>query len=212
MCDLSNNKPINILSFFYESQYSIPDLLCKDIINLFESQTDGKYEGLTIGGINKQMKDTTDFLIPFHFDKKWSKINSLLQKELNLHLQKYIVQINNDAYLINSNGINIDCRIFTNTTLQVDNFVILKYTKNTGKYHYHNDFHFCDNRYRIITYLWYLNTVEEGGETEFWDGYKIKPEQGKLILFPANWCFHHKGNIPISDNKYIISGWCYVNN
>ena len=62
-------------------------------------------------------------------------------------------------------------------------------------------------RYRMITYLWYLNDVDKGGETEFWGTYKVKPEAGKLILFPATWSYPHCGNIPISNAKYIITGW-----
>jgi hypothetical protein len=92
--------------------------------------------------------------------------------------------------------------------------MIQKYNKGIGKYVYHNDFQIENNsdkyKYRVITFLWYLNTVDEGGETEFWDSYKIKPLSGKLLLFPANWCFQHRGIMPISDNKYIITGWLYL--
>jgi hypothetical protein len=64
---------------------------------------------------------------------------------------------------------------------------------------------------RIITYLWYLNDVEEGGETDFPDiNIKVKPETGKLVLFPATWDFPHCGKMPISSNKYIVTGWLYV--
>ena len=62
---------------------------------------------------------------------------------------------------------------------------------------------------RHLTFLWYLNDVEEGGETEFWGQYGIKPEAGKLILFPASWTFPHKANVPISSDKYIITGWLW---
>jgi hypothetical protein len=91
--------------------------------------------------------------------------------------------------------------------------MIQKYDKLDGKYIYHDDsfIDFNKNRYRVFTYLWYLNTVTEGGETVFWDSYKIKPEAGKLVLFPACWTFPHTGKMPISDNKYIITGWVYVN-
>ena len=65
--------------------------------------------------------------------------------------------------------------------------------------------------YRAITYLWYLNDVEEGGETVFFGDYKIKPRTGTLIFFPASWCYPHTGKMPISSNKYIITGWLYVN-
>ena len=64
----------------------------------------------------------------------------------------------------------------------------------------------------LITYLFYLNTIEEGGETEFIDGTKIKPETGKLLIFPATWTYEHRGNVPISSNKYICTGWLYNNN
>ena len=53
----------------------------------------------------------------------------------------------------------------------------------------------------------YLNDVDEGGETEFWGTLKVKPEAGKLILFPATWTYPHCANIPISNAKYIITGW-----
>ena len=63
---------------------------------------------------------------------------------------------------------------------------------------------------RIITFLWYLNTVEEGGETEFFNGrISIKPEKGKLLLFPSTWTYIHRGNMPISNDKYILTGWIY---
>ena len=48
-----------------------------------------------------------------------------------------------------------------------------------------------------------------GGETEIWDSHKIKPECGKLLLFPSCWTFPHRGNVPISGNKYILTGWVY---
>ena len=32
---------------------------------------------------------------------------------------------------------------------------------------------------RIIKFLWYLNTVEEGGETELWGTIRAKLVQGK---------------------------------
>ena len=64
--------------------------------------------------------------------------------------------------------------------------------------------------YRVLTYLFYLNDIDEGGETEFFGGdIKIIPKAGKLIIFPASWTFPHCGKMPISSNKYIITGWIY---
>jgi len=58
--------------------------------------------------------------------------------------------------------------------------------------------------------LWYLNDVECGGETEFFGNYTIKPEAGKLVFFPSEWFFPHSGKKPVSNNKYVIAGWLYI--
>jgi len=88
------------------------------------------------------------------------------------------------------------------------NFLIKKYEKNSGKYVFHTDELFFKDRktHRVITFIWYLNSIEEGGETVF-ENIKIKPEKGKLLLFPSNWTYPHSSAIPITDNKYVIVGW-----
>jgi len=61
---------------------------------------------------------------------------------------------------------------------------------------------------RIIAYTLYLNDVEEGGETEFLiQSLRIKPEQGTLVLWPAGYTHIHRGNPPLSGEKYIMTGW-----
>jgi hypothetical protein len=54
----------------------------------------------------------------------------------------------------------------------------------------------------------YLNDVEEGGETEFlYLKKRIKPQQNRLLIWPAGFTHTHRGNPPLSNNKYIITGW-----
>ena len=64
---------------------------------------------------------------------------------------------------------------------------------------------------RFLACLFYLNTVEEGGETEFFfpnDQNKlVKPIQGQVVVFPPNWQFPHRGRKTISGNKYIMSSY-----
>tara|TARA_R110000803_G_scaffold56539_1_gene113902 strand:+ start:217 stop:735 length:519 start_codon:yes stop_codon:yes gene_type:complete len=59
---------------------------------------------------------------------------------------------------------------------------------------------------RILTFTTYLNTIKKGGETEFYYQKKIKPVEGKTIIFPAYWTHTHRGNIT-NETKYIITGW-----
>ena len=54
----------------------------------------------------------------------------------------------------------------------------------------------------------YLNTVEEGGETEFlYINKRVKAKQGTLIIFPAAFTHTHRGNPPIGQAKYILTTW-----
>ena len=71
----------------------------------------------------------------------------------------------------------------------------------------------CENAARIhrdrsCAFMVYLNDVEEGGETEFlYQSKRIKPEKGKLLIWPAHFTHIHRGNPPLSGEKYIITGW-----
>lgn len=61
---------------------------------------------------------------------------------------------------------------------------------------------------REMVYTIFLNTVEEGGETEFLhQSRRIKPEKGKVIIWPAQFTHIHRGNPPLSGEKYIVTGW-----
>ena len=61
---------------------------------------------------------------------------------------------------------------------------------------------------RAISWLLYLNDVEEGGETEFlYQGFRQKATKGTLVIWPASYTHTHRGNPPYSNDKYVITGW-----
>ncbi len=61
---------------------------------------------------------------------------------------------------------------------------------------------------RVFAIIFYLNDVEEGGETEFpYLNIKVAPVKGRLLIFPCNYLFRHRGNIPISNDKFIITSF-----
>lgn len=63
------------------------------------------------------------------------------------------------------------------------------------------------NATRILAWMLYLNTVEEGGETEFlYQHCRVKPTQGTLVIWPATFTHTHRGNPPLSGVKYIVTG------
>ena len=94
------------------------------------------------------------------------------------------------------------------TDIVFNDFAIRSYKPNEGFFVEHTDQHAGGSINRIFAIIMYLNTVDEGGETEFpQHNIKIKPEKGQVLLFPGNYLFPHKGNMPISNSKYIATSW-----
>ena len=61
---------------------------------------------------------------------------------------------------------------------------------------------------RVLAWSLFLNDVEEGGELEFLHQSKrFKPKRGDLLVWPASFTHIHRGNPPISNEKYIVTGW-----
>lgn len=61
---------------------------------------------------------------------------------------------------------------------------------------------------RLLAYVVYLNDVDEGGETEFlYQRRRTRPEAGTCVIFPAGFTHLHRGNPPLSGEKYILTGW-----
>jgi hypothetical protein len=65
-----------------------------------------------------------------------------------------------------------------------------------------------DNEPRAFAFSIYLNDVEEGGETEFLNFSKrVKPKAGRIVIWPAAFPYVHRGNSPLSGEKYILTSW-----
>ena len=63
---------------------------------------------------------------------------------------------------------------------------------------------------RFFIFFYYLNDVEDGGETEFTNTtLKVKPKTGRIIMFPPFWMFPHKGNPVTKGQKYLLSSYLH---
>jgi hypothetical protein len=88
----------------------------------------------------------------------------------------------------------------------IDNLVMKHYRAGTND-NFQPHYDSVDERTRrYMVFLWYLNDVAEGGETEFCDlGIKVAPRTGRLLMFPPYWMYQHVGSSPRSNDKYIVS-------
>lgn len=185
--------------YLFIVEHSFTDEECNAMLEQFENETSLHYNGVTGGGYTPMTKRTVEINITRN--QTWQRWNRLcflrLQRALNEYAKHCKEKCHNE-FLINLNDIN-------DTGYQLQ-----KYIKEQQFYKWHQDGGLKDNarQHRIITFLWYLNDVDEGGETYFYHC-KVKPRKGRLIFFPACWSYNHKGQTPISNDKYIITGWLY---
>lgn len=180
----------------YEYKNSLSNDLCKELITFFNN-TDRQYQGVVSSGINLSVKKTTDVILDER-DFLYEALNNELKRHLNIFVKELW-----EKYKIDFRG---------NLMNQSNKFQLQRYIKNEGYFKYHNDSSVVKyqntNISRIFAYIWYLNDVTEGGETEFLNNeIKIKPMTGKLVIFPASQYYPHSGLMPISDDKYIVTGW-----
>ncbi len=86
---------------------------------------------------------------------------------------------------------------------------------NIDQFSFHTDVGSYSSSRRFLSFLWYLNTVEEGGRTCFAYSPNDQPFatvpaiQGRVLIFPPLWTHPHWGEKVISGPKYIISGYLH---
>ena len=195
---------VNLKDLVYTIPNAISDDMCNHLINHHIKMCN---RGLGIPIDRKDdkkgidIKISTDVLYEHHGEPK---IIKQLNRVVKQHFIGYGERYSHEEFNL-LNGV-FNCWPRTNYNI----FQIQKYDKGVGGYpawHIDKDYQppFHNREY---VYMFYLNDVEEGGETEFlYLNTKIKPVKGTLVFFPTNFPFVHRGNIPISDDKYIMTGW-----
>jgi len=85
---------------------------------------------------------------------------------------------------------------------------IKRYRNGVGNFLDHVDVGDSISARRFLVFFVYLNDVDFGGETEFPElNLTISPVCGTMLVFPATWTFLHRGNVPISNDKYILGSY-----
>ena len=179
---------MNFDDLTYIMQNQLDKDFCKHVIEKFDKD-DRKAPGVIGRGLDTSMKRSTDLYIT----KKegWEEEDDIFYKSLSKNLDSYIDWLS-EPY-----------NRFAGNYPSEDTGYQLQKTEPGEFYKYHHD----QMGTRKLTFIWYLNDIIEGGDTEFSSGLKIKPETGKIVIFPALWPWVHRGNPPKSENKYICTGW-----
>jgi hypothetical protein len=190
--------------FPYESfigGWYIPESICDDLIKLFLS---AREKGHTVIGLQKSFnkvqvdktrKDSEELFI------KWNSTNDLILKyrvELQKVIENYAKKYDAVNYLA---GFNVN----TNYNLQ--------YYKPEGGFKvWHNERSGGGpESKRVLVFMTYLNDVDDGG-TEFLNQNIICPaKKGLTIIWPTDWTHTHRGQVSMTKEKYIVTGWFSFN-
>lgn len=177
-------------SLIFIKKKSLDDITCNQLISQFEKDPRVTRGMSGDGKVNLHIKDTYDIKISPYREWKWA--DEALYKELNDSVS--YLRSNVLKYLIGN---------FEDSGYQIQKY------KPGGFYKWHADGDAPIASGRQLVFMWYLNTVEKGGETEFhYQDLKIKPEKGKLVIFPPFWTHVHRSCVT-ENNKYICTGWIY---
>lgn len=173
---------------------------CEELINLFETRDDLVTVGEMAGGLNTDIKNTTDLNLFDHPDLLEKYGNPIFEK-FNELTNEYLMGL---PFQNKFAGTQVFASDSEYTTCQLQ-----KYKKGEGHYNaYHFETDHPDNCCRVFVYIFYLNDVLEGGETEMmYSRNKVEPRQGRVVMHPASFPFVHNGHMPVSGDKYILTSW-----
>ena len=190
-------KTVNITNFVGVYDNYITEEECQRAIKLYENQNKFNKTVNRIGGENASIlkkQDQQYFANGDNIDVWWQDLKTMMFN-FDIAWNHYIKNVGaDDAY-----GVP-----FHFTTLKIQK------TLPTEGYHVWHIEHGqgYGNEARAFVFSIYLNDVKEGGETEFLHFSKrVKPKTGRIVIWPAGFPYVHRGNPPLSGEKYILTSW-----
>jgi hypothetical protein len=185
--------------FLYTKENALTSELCNAFIDTFEI-SDEKKPGILYGpnGISSTgNKKSTD--ITFHpgylQDTQWGPLLSQLIPIIQKGQQDYI----NRHQLAMSKVDAFDISPLFNMP---------RYEPEEGFYGWHCERASIEYSNRILVWMIYLNTITDRGETEFYYQHHFEPAiEGKLVIWPSDWMYLHRGVPSLTQTKYILTGW-----
>ena len=193
-----NEKTVNINNFIGVYDNYITKEECNKAIQLYEEQNkfNNTINRMTIEKMPiLQKQDKQFFAMPNNINFWWDDLKSLIFN-FDMAWKHYCTHTGaQDAY-------GGEPFHFTNIKIQK--------TLPTEGYHVWHLEHGVGYGIepRAFVFSIYLNEVEEGGETEFINFSKrVKPKTGRIAIWPAGFPYVHRGNPPLSGEKYILTSW-----
>jgi|LWDU01.1.fsa_nt_gi hypothetical protein len=136
-----------------------------------------------------------------------SKSNS--EWKFLLNFMNQVVMDFQTKYLHDMNKLNVNHIPGTHV---LEQWRMHKYDERKHFYKPHVDSENSASSNRMLAFLFYLNTVPQGGQTAFTDhleGIECKPLQGRLLVCPTWMAFPHEAKPVIEGNKYMLKTYLH---
>ena len=195
--ELRPTKFCNIDDFIWVKDDVLTPKFCNDCIEKFDSSRE-RVDGCVAAGVKKHIKNTKDLMVTQ--SEEWVEEDEVFANSLQKSLHQYIDYINKISI-----GFELSSHEYYDTGYQIQ-----RYEPDAG-YVWHNDDNMPQGQeQRCFTFIWYLNTVEVDGYTEFVSGTRVRAKQGRIVIFPSGWTYLHRGYPPKDQRKYICTGWLHA--
>ena len=194
------NRIDSMGDFIYVEDDVMDKDFCSHLITKFEGDIDHQYKGLTAGGINEHVKNTTDLRISSldHWNDEDQKVCEFVDNSMNQyihHLEKFMIGI------FNLNDMRP-------ASYSDAGYQIQRYKPGGGYKIWHFERGNPGTITRYLVYMTYLNTVTDYGGTAFkYQNLEVQAEKGLTLIWPAEWTHTHKGIVSPTQEKYILTGW-----
>lgn len=177
------------------SGYFIEPSICDGLIDFFnEENYFPVFRGMTSSGkVEQEVKDS--------YDKPVSATT------IDTRIVSYLDSLSNvvDFYIK-----EYHCCDNTKTSWKITELFNIQYYPPGGGYKvFHSERNGSLNSIkRYLTFMTYLNDVNDGGETEFYyQKLKVKPQKGLTLIWPVDWTHTHRGIPSPTEEKMISTGW-----
>ena len=175
-------------TFIKEFNFSEDDMsICDALIEYHKHNLEYKNIGKSIGA--NEMKKSTDVTV---FPASQNPFVLMYKKLLFGYVREYNASYDNPlAELTIADGFNIQ-----------------HYKPGEGYLNWHSERSIHLTHQRALTFMTYLNDVEDGGGTEFkYQGLRHNAKKGKTLIWPSDFTHTHRGQKSETQEKYITTGW-----
>ena len=190
--------------------------LCNHLIEKFEKHADkienGKLRYFVDGehvDLEKPNKELDMSLYPDFKD-----VDATVQKYVSSAIKTYLKHLESEFDFNKKPFTHPMCQIITNDRITDAGYFIHR-IPHGSIYEWHTDqvpFGPKTQSHGFVQAIIYLNTLQphEGGCTEFVNGRKVRPEIGKMLMFPRSWTYPHSGERVEAPFKYILTVCIYM--